>query len=122
MGYLTQKGFFDTIPNSMYEAARIDGASNLTVFITLLGEAARSAERGFIVAFALSFPHNDERAHRCASPWKRRRDECFIYVPFVCHSERKRRVSCRLCGGNKVEILRVAQDDKTVMRSRLTKS
>ena len=35
MGYLTQKGFFDTIPNSMYEAARIDGASNLTVFIRI---------------------------------------------------------------------------------------
>ncbi len=35
MGYLTQKGFFDTIPNSMYEAARIDGATNLTVFIRI---------------------------------------------------------------------------------------
>ena len=27
MGYLTQKGFFDTIPSSIDEAARIDGAS-----------------------------------------------------------------------------------------------
>ena len=35
MGYLTQKGFFDTIPNSMYEAARIDGASNFKVFIRI---------------------------------------------------------------------------------------
>ncbi len=35
MGYLTQKGFFDTISNSMYEAARIDGASNLKVFIKI---------------------------------------------------------------------------------------
>lgn len=35
MGYLTQKGFFDTIPNSMYEAARIDGASNFKVFIKI---------------------------------------------------------------------------------------
>lgn len=35
MGYLTQKGFFDTIPNSMYEAARIDGASNLKVFVKI---------------------------------------------------------------------------------------
>lgn len=35
MGYLTQKGFFDTIPNSMYEAARIDGANNLKVFIRI---------------------------------------------------------------------------------------
>ncbi len=34
-GYLTQKGFFDTISNSMYEAARIDGASNLKVFIKI---------------------------------------------------------------------------------------
>lgn len=35
MGYLTQKGFFDTISNSMYEAARIDGASNFKVFIKI---------------------------------------------------------------------------------------
>ncbi|MCR5153770.1 MAG: ABC transporter permease subunit [Lachnospiraceae bacterium] len=32
MGYLVQKGFFDTIPGTIYEAARIDGASNITVF------------------------------------------------------------------------------------------
>ena len=32
MGYLVQKGFFDTIPNSIYEAARIDGANNLHIF------------------------------------------------------------------------------------------
>ncbi|MDE6386925.1 MAG: sugar ABC transporter permease [Lachnospiraceae bacterium] len=32
MGYLTQKGFFDTIPISIDEAARIDGATNLQVF------------------------------------------------------------------------------------------
>lgn len=35
MGYLTQKGFFDTISNAMYEAARIDGASNFKVFIKI---------------------------------------------------------------------------------------
>lgn len=35
MGYLVQKGFFDTIPNAMYEAARIDGASNFKVFIKI---------------------------------------------------------------------------------------
>lgn len=35
MSYLTQKGFFDTISNSMYEAARIDGASNVKVFIKI---------------------------------------------------------------------------------------
>lgn len=35
MSYLTQKGFFDTISNSMYEAARIDGASNIKVFIKI---------------------------------------------------------------------------------------
>ena len=35
MGYLTQKGFFDTIPNSIYDAARIDGASNFQVFVKM---------------------------------------------------------------------------------------
>lgn len=32
MGYMVQKGFFDTIPASIDEAARIDGATNFTVF------------------------------------------------------------------------------------------
>ncbi len=32
MGYLVQKGYFDTISNSIYEAAKIDGASNPVVF------------------------------------------------------------------------------------------
>ena len=32
MGYLVQKGYFDTISNSIYEAARIDGATNMTIF------------------------------------------------------------------------------------------
>ena len=32
MGYLVQKGYFDTITNSIYEAARIDGATNAQVF------------------------------------------------------------------------------------------
>jgi arabinogalactan oligomer / maltooligosaccharide transport system permease protein len=32
MGYLVQKGYFDTISNSIYEAARIDGASNAKIF------------------------------------------------------------------------------------------
>ncbi len=32
MGYLVQKGYFDTISNSIYEAAKIDGASNPRVF------------------------------------------------------------------------------------------
>ena len=35
IGYLTQKGFFDTIPNSIYDAARIDGASNFQVFVKM---------------------------------------------------------------------------------------
>ena len=35
MGYLTQKGFFDTIPSSIDEAARIDGASNFKIFIKI---------------------------------------------------------------------------------------
>jgi len=32
MGYLVQKGFFDTISQTIYEAARIDGADNWTIF------------------------------------------------------------------------------------------
>ncbi len=35
MGYLVQKGFFDTIPSSIYEAARIDGASDLRIFASI---------------------------------------------------------------------------------------
>lgn len=35
MGYLVQKGYFDTISNSIYEAARIDGASNMKIFIRI---------------------------------------------------------------------------------------
>ena len=36
MGYLVQKGFFDTIPYSIYEAARIDGSSNFRIFRTII--------------------------------------------------------------------------------------
>lgn len=32
MGYLTQKGFFDTIPKAIDEAAKIDGATNAQIF------------------------------------------------------------------------------------------
>lgn len=32
MGYLVQKGYFDTISNTIYEAARVDGATNFRVF------------------------------------------------------------------------------------------
>lgn len=32
MGYLTQKGFFDTIPKAIDEAARMDGATSLQIF------------------------------------------------------------------------------------------
>ncbi len=35
LGYLVQKGFFDTIPQSIYEAAKIDGATNFRIFITI---------------------------------------------------------------------------------------
>lgn len=35
MGYLTQKGFFDTISTSIDEAARIDGATNFKVFLKI---------------------------------------------------------------------------------------
>ena len=36
MGYYICKGFFDTIPKSLDEAARIDGASNFTVFVKFI--------------------------------------------------------------------------------------
>lgn len=36
MGYLVQKGYFDTISNSIYEAARIDGASNGRIFLQVV--------------------------------------------------------------------------------------
>ncbi len=36
MGYMVQKGFFDTVPQSIDEAARIDGASNLTIFVKII--------------------------------------------------------------------------------------
>ncbi|HEY8389745.1 MAG TPA: ABC transporter permease subunit [Clostridia bacterium] len=36
MGYLTQKGFFDTISGSIEDAARIDGATNFKVFIKII--------------------------------------------------------------------------------------
>ncbi len=32
MGYLVQKGYFDTISSTIYEAARVDGATNFKVF------------------------------------------------------------------------------------------
>lgn len=35
MGYLTQKGFFDTIHCSIDEAAKIDGATNLQIFLKI---------------------------------------------------------------------------------------
>lgn len=35
MGFLVQKGFFDTISNSIYDAATIDGASDLRVFLSI---------------------------------------------------------------------------------------
>lgn len=35
LGYLVQKGFFDTIPQSIYEAAKIDGATNAHIFRTI---------------------------------------------------------------------------------------
>ncbi len=36
MGYMVQKGFFDTIPYSIDEAARIDGATNARIFIKII--------------------------------------------------------------------------------------
>ena len=36
MGYYISKGFFDTIPMSLDEAARIDGATRLQVFVQMI--------------------------------------------------------------------------------------
>lgn len=35
LGYLVQKGFFDTISQSIYEAAKMDGATNFRIFRTI---------------------------------------------------------------------------------------
>lgn len=35
MGYLVQKGYFDTITNTIYESAQIDGATNFRMFISI---------------------------------------------------------------------------------------
>ncbi len=35
MGFLVQKGFFDTIPSTIYDAATLDGASDLRVFVSI---------------------------------------------------------------------------------------
>lgn len=36
LGFYVAKGFFDTVPKTLDEAARIDGATNITVFIRLI--------------------------------------------------------------------------------------
>ncbi len=36
MGYYVSKGFFDTIPKSLDEAARVDGATRLQVFVKII--------------------------------------------------------------------------------------
>lgn len=36
MGYLIAKGFFDTIPNSLIEAAKVDGASQAYIFFKIV--------------------------------------------------------------------------------------
>lgn len=36
MGYLTQKGFFDTIPKAIDESAKIDGATNFQIFTKII--------------------------------------------------------------------------------------
>ena len=35
MGFLVQKGFFDTIPSTIYDAATLDGASDFRVFVSI---------------------------------------------------------------------------------------
>lgn len=36
MGYMVQKGFFDTIPGAIDEAARLDGATNFQIFYKII--------------------------------------------------------------------------------------
>ena len=36
MGYYVSKGFFDTVPKSLDEAARIDGATRLQIFFKII--------------------------------------------------------------------------------------
>ena len=36
LGYLVQKGFFDTIPQSIYEAAKIDGCGDFAIFLKII--------------------------------------------------------------------------------------
>jgi arabinogalactan oligomer/maltooligosaccharide transport system permease protein len=42
MGYYVCKGFFDTIPKSLDEAARIDGASRARIFFTMIVPLSKS--------------------------------------------------------------------------------
>lgn len=42
MGYYISKGFFDTIPISLDEAARVDGANRLQVLITMIAPLSKS--------------------------------------------------------------------------------
>lgn len=35
MGYLVQKGYFDTITNTIYESAQLDGATNFRMFVSI---------------------------------------------------------------------------------------
>ena len=35
MGFFVQKGFFDTIPSTIYDAATLDGATDLRVFVSI---------------------------------------------------------------------------------------
>lgn len=50
MGYLVQKGYFDTISSTIFEAARIDGATNAQVF----GKIALPISKPMIVYTALT--------------------------------------------------------------------
>ena len=45
MGYYVSKGFFDTIPKSLDEAARVDGATRFQVFRKIRESEAHVATR-----------------------------------------------------------------------------
>ena len=55
MGYLTQKGFFDTIPKAIDEAARIDGCGYVQTWMKVIFPIARP---GIMTAAVLAFLNN----------------------------------------------------------------
>ena len=58
MGYLTQKGFFDTIPKAIDEAARIDGCGELKIYSQIIMPMCKPG-LATLVVFTFNFMWND---------------------------------------------------------------